>query len=125
MDSVINQIMDVGKKLVGLYLDTHQLHTTATLLPTGHHLVFAKVRDDDRVNACIYDFKVSSEPLLVFGPNTYDQRCAGYDANRWAPIVVMAEVQFEVARQLSDLIGVFGKGKRLSENTDKEMSRKE
>ena len=115
MDNAITRIMEAGKKLVEQYLATDQGHTTSTLLPSGYHLVFAKVWKDDQVNACIYDFKISSEPLLVFGPNIYDPRHAGFEANSWAPIVVEAEIQFEVARKLSELIGTLNKGKRLSQ----------
>lgn len=114
-DFCIKEIMAVGKQLVEDYLTTSRHHTASTFLPEGYHLIFTKVWHGDEVNACIYDFKVSSEPLLVFGPNVYDSRLKGVDANYWSKHVIHAKTQFQITKALDNFIGVGAeKGVRLS-----------
>ena len=117
MDNLINQIMEVGRKLVAEFEATSKSQTKATVINEQYHLVFSKVYTDDNWNACLYDFGLSSHPMLVFGPEVYDPRQKDTDAAYWAPLVVLAQTQFGIARQLDDVIGMTVKNQaaRISE----------
>lgn len=114
MDSRIERIMDVGLRLVGEFMETGMVHTKANPVNNQYHLVFAKVWQDDQFNACLYDFSVSSHPLLIFGPRIYESRLKGADAEYWEPLVNTAYHAFGVIKGIENVTGMLNKGERLA-----------
>lgn len=114
MDSPLRQIMEIGNKLVDEFMLTQQLRTKANPINSQYHLVFASVRCDGQVNACLYDFSKSSHPLLVFGQNTYEPRLKESDAEYWLPLVQEAYNKFQVVKDVDDIIAMASKGNSLS-----------
>lgn len=116
--SAIKRIMAIGQELVTDFLASGRFHTRTTPLTNGYHLVFAKVWDHTEVNACLYDFQVSAEPILVFGPDVYDPRIPGIDADIWLTFVSNAKCQFEITKSLDAVIMTAARrGTRLSSKT--------
>jgi len=102
--SCIKKVMDIGQELVTDFLANGNMRIRTTQLPSRCHLVFAKVWDHTEVNACLYDFEVSAEPVLVFGPNVYDPRLPDIDASIWLGFAESARQQFIVAKGLDSII---------------------
>ena len=115
MDNLINQIMEVGRKLVAEFEATSKSQTKANMINEQYHLVFSKVYADDNWNACLYDFSMSSHPLLVFGPDVYDPRLKDSDAAYWAPLVSLADKQFQIIRLVDVQWDTIRKGRRMIE----------
>lgn len=115
MNTLIKQIMETGQRLVTEFVATSKTQTKSVMINDQYHLVFTKAFNHNDWNACLYDFNWSGHPLLVFGPDVYHPHLKGSDAAYWAPLVALADKQFQVIRLLDDQWNVLLKSRRLSD----------